>query len=148
MGDVIVVSRQQRKALERENLRWPEHLVEIPRDRIPPHQDGKFARVMRSRHFLLQEFVEPGGIIRLSVNRSTLLGDGRWEDGIAWDDLQRLKAEAGYADRFAVEIYPADVDVVNVGNVRHLWLLPEPLAFAWSRTGGSPAIPRREGCPG
>lgn len=148
MGDAIIVSRQQRKALERENLRWPEHLVEIPRASLPPHQDGKFVRVMRSRQFLLQEFIEPDGITRLSVSRSTLRGDGRWEDGITWDELQRVKAEAGYGDRFAVEVYPADADVVNVGNLRHLWILPAPLAFAWSRPGGSPAIPRREGCPG
>jgi hypothetical protein len=32
---------------------------------------------------------------------------------------------------WAVEIYPADGDVVAVANMRHLWLLPEAPAFAW-----------------
>jgi hypothetical protein len=45
--------------------------------------------------------------------------------------LQRLKAECGYADRDAVEVYPRERDVVNVANLRHLWVMREPLAFAW-----------------
>lgn len=148
MAEGIIRSRQERKALERENLRWPEKLAEVPRATLPAHQSDRFVRVLRSRQFLVQEFIEPGGIIRLSVNRTTLRGHGRWDDGITWDELQRLKAEAGYGDRFAVEVYPADGDVVNVGNLRHVWILPEPLAFAWRRTGGSQPAPRREGCPG
>jgi len=130
----ILVSRQQRKALERENLRWPEALAEVPLESLPRHQSDKFVRVLRSRRFLVQVFDEPGGVVRLSASRTVLRGDGRWEDGITWDELQRLKAEAGYGDRFAVEVYPADANVVNVGNLRHLWILPEPLTFAWSRT--------------
>ena len=147
MADGFITNRHQRKKLERENLRWPEELIEIPTEHLPLHQSSMFVRAMRSRRFLLQEFAEPNGVIRLSISRSTLRRDGRWEDGITWDELQRLKAEAGYGDRFAVEVYPADTDVVNVGNLRHLWILPEPLAFAWRLTGGSPAIPRHEGCP-
>lgn len=145
MAEGIIRTRQERKALERENLRWPEHLVPVG---AGAHPSEKFTRVLRSRRFLVQEFVEPGGIVRLSINRTTLRGDGRWDDGITWDELQRLKAEAGYGDRFAVEVYPADGDVVNEGNLRHLWILPEPLAFAWRRTGGSQPDPRREGCRG
>lgn len=148
MNNGIFKSRQQRKALERENLRWPETLVELPATALPAHQSGKFVRALRSRRFLVQVFNESDGIIRLSASRTVLRGNGRWEDGITWDELQRLKAEAGYGDCFAVEVYPADIHVVNVGNLRHLWILPEPPAFAWRRIGDLPAIPRREGCPG
>ncbi|WP_202842089.1 DUF7694 domain-containing protein [Luteimonas saliphila] len=133
MAEGIHASRQQRKALERANRDWPERLAEIPRGSLPPHQSEKFVRALRSRQFLVQEFAEPGDIIRLSASRTTLRGDGRWDDGISWDELQRLKAEAGYGDRFAVEVYPADVDVVNVGNLRHLWILPAAPPFAWRR---------------
>lgn len=143
MADAIIRTRQERKALERENLRWPEELVELKLDTLPKHQSSMFRRAWRSRRFLVQEFAEPEGVIRLSCSRSTLRGDGRWEDGITWDELQRLKAEAGYGGRFAIEVYPADIDVVNVGNLRHLWILPEPLPFAWKRPN-----PQREGCPG
>lgn len=55
------------------------------------------------------------------------------QDGISWDALQEIKGAVGYADRDAVEIYPRDADVVNVANMRHLWITPEPIAFAWRK---------------
>lgn len=66
----------------------------------------------------------------MSVCR-TSMRQGRWVDGISWDDLQRLKREAGYGESDAVEVYPADSDVVNVANMRHLWILETPIRFAW-----------------
>lgn len=122
------------RQLQRDNAGWPEALVEIPRDRWPawPHGDRPPARVLRSRTFLVQVFLERDDVVRLSVSRASLRTDGRWDDGITWDELQRLKAEAGYGARWAVEVYPPDPEVVNVGNLRHLWLVDEP-AFAWRR---------------
>jgi hypothetical protein len=55
----------------------------------------------------------------------------RPRDGIGWDDLQRLKGEAGYGEYCAVEIYPPDADVVNVANMRHLFILKSPPAMMW-----------------
>lgn len=89
--------------------------------------------LFRSRQFLLQVFHDKNGGLRLSVNRTEY--DERkqsWREDISWDELQRLKAEAGFADRWAVEIYPAADAVVNVANMRHLWLLGEAPAFAWN----------------
>ncbi|EOG1815585.1 hypothetical protein ACK3RA_000943 [Enterobacter hormaechei] len=51
----------------------------------------------------------------------------------AGDALQEIKSAVGYGDRDAVEIYPRDSDVVNVANMRHLWITPEPIAFAWRK---------------
>jgi hypothetical protein len=140
-------TRNQRRALDKLNLQWPLTLREIPRETWPPQVDGHNSdftnprvRALRSRDFLVQAFALPDGQLRLSVCRTRLRADGRWDDGISWDDLQRLKAEAGYGDRYAVELYPADSDVVNVGNLRHLWLLDAPPAFAWRPKGGLIAI--------
>lgn len=83
-----------------------------------------------SRDFLVQVFLEKRAI-RLSVNRTTIQSDGRWSDRITWDELQAIKREVGYGDRFAVEIYPADRDLVNVANMRHLWILRDPLGIGW-----------------
>ena len=131
---MIHTSRNQRRALLRENLGWPIALREIPREQWPSPNDA-CARVWRSSAFLVQEYKPTvGGVIRLSVNRTIMRGDGRWDDGISWDELQKIKQETGHGDRFAVEVYPSDDDVVNVGNLRHLWILPEPPAFAWRRT--------------
>lgn len=69
---------------------------------------------------------------RIAVMRTSLQPDGqRWKGNISWDDLQRLKREAGYGDVDALEVYPRDRDVVNVANVRHLWLMPDGIDFAW-----------------
>ena len=86
--------------------------------------------VWRSRDYLVQVYRD-NGYERLSVLRAVLDTTGRWADGIPWDDLQRLKAECGRGDRWAVEVYPASHKVVNVSNLRHLWLLPEPPPYGW-----------------
>lgn len=129
---MIATTRKQRRALMRENLRQPEALREVPREQWPPGAPDRLLKVWRSRDFLAQLYATAvPGVVRLSVNRTVALPSGRWDDGLSWDELQRVKAEAGFADRYAVEVYPAEVDTVNVANMRHLWLLPEPPAFAW-----------------
>ncbi len=85
----------------------------------------------RSREFLAQLYGHES-LPRLSVTRTSIKGD-RWADGITWDELQRVKSECGFGGVDAVEVYPPDCDVVNVGNLRHLWLMPAPLPFAWRR---------------
>ena len=95
-------------------------------------REGAPFAAWRSRGFLVQQFTAPApAICRLSILRTTLAGD-RWADNITWDEIQRLKAEAGFGSAWAVEIYPDDREVVCVANIRHIWLLPEAPAFAWN----------------
>jgi hypothetical protein len=132
---VIEPTRQQRRQLDRENLLWPETLQQVPRDQWPPSSlptSRLPAETWRSRGFLVQVFAENDGIERLSVCRTSHNGNS-WEDQISWDELQRLKSECRRADKFAVEIFPSDRDVVNVANMRHLWIMPAPLPFGWTR---------------
>lgn len=129
-------SREQLREMEIENRRFPvDRLVEIPRDEWPAAGVTlKHVRVCRSRDFLIQVFAEPNDVIRLSVQRCAFdRKTGRWKDGISWDDLQHLKKLAGYGDRAAVELYPPDSEMVNVANLRHLWILPEAPEFMWRR---------------
>ena len=80
-------------------------------------------RVFRSRDYLVQVIEEPKpNVIRLTVCRTAIDDYGDWRDNISWDEMQRLKNEAGYEDCDAIEIYPAEKDKVNVGNMRHLWI--------------------------
>lgn len=58
----------------------------------------------------------------------------RAKDGIHWDDIQRLKAEAGFATAWAVECYPAAGQVVDVANMRHIFIMPEAPDWAWKRS--------------
>ena len=129
----IVTTRQQRRALELENAKWPTVLQIVPRREWPAwHQDSIILRVWRSRDFLVQEYAvdHDDVLVRLSVNRTKLTGE-RWSDNVTWDELQQIKAECGYAEYEAVEIYPAACDVVNVENMRHLWIMSGFLTFVW-----------------
>ena len=99
--------------------------------RLPPFE------VWRSRHFLVQLFNEDG-VTRITVNRTHKPNGRDWAEGVSWDDLMQVKREIGRADLWAVELYPPDQHIVNLANMRHLWLLDEPPAFGWRRSKGDP----------
>jgi hypothetical protein len=130
-------SVSQIRTLHRENRRRPEKLAPIPATEWPdgiadsPFQTGSVATdVFRSRDFLLVVW-DQSGTTRLSVMRTDFdLRTRHQRADITWDDLQRLKGEAGYGKMTAVEIYPPDDRVVNVANMRHLFLVDAP-RFMW-----------------
>ncbi len=141
MSEARALRKMRERFLATENARWPAALAPVPREQWPPSMsagpDAPIA-VLRSMTFLVQVFDATSGL-RLSVNRTVVsgweAGQPKWLEGISWDEMQRLKAEAGYADRWAVEIFPPSADVVNVANMRHLWLLPEAPSYGWRRGG-------------
>lgn len=119
---------------ERDSAAFPAHLVPVGQDQWPG--DAMFGGVAigayRSRDFVVVVWQEPNGITRLSVNRTDWDKDqARFRGDIGWDDLQRLKAEAGYGDVAAVEVYPPDRHVINTANMRHLFLMPTLPPFMW-----------------
>lgn len=128
------VSREQRRQLAIENAGYPKHLITIPSAQwCPvPWDDSNRTEVWRSCDFLVQIFAEKHGAERLTICRTRIMGK-TWQDGISWDDLQRLKRECGRAKKWAVEIFPAESDIVNVANMRHLWVLPQAPEFSWQR---------------
>lgn len=85
----------------------------------------------RNKDFLVQEYHESEHVVRLSICRTRLNKLGEWQDDISWDELQNIKNKIGYAEFDAIEIFPKEKDVVNVSNMRHLWITPDPIAFAW-----------------
>jgi hypothetical protein len=129
-------SREERRALERENAKQPPVLTERPSSEWAhrwPFGSKPPVRVWRSRYYLVQMHEEESGT-RLSINRTTFdVATGRWDENISWDELQLVKRECGFADRWAVEIFPPDSEIVNAANMRHLWLLPEAPSFGWKR---------------
>jgi hypothetical protein len=92
-------------------------------DRSGKKQEIK--EVWRSRRFMVQLY-QNGDWLRISVNRSEYLPDQDcWREGISWDDLMQVKSQIGFSDWDAIEIYPKEIDVVNVTNMRHLWIVPD-----------------------
>ena len=130
----IITTRAERRELARQNAKMPRELRLVPCEEWPLElQRSRINRVWRSRDFLVQEYAEDEPVlVRLSVLRTTLDPKlGRWVDGITWDELQAIKSEIGYGSHDALELYPADQDVVNVANLRHLWVMRELATFAW-----------------
>ena len=133
------ITREQSRQLERDRAKWPAAMTEIPADQWPPatrfHPRGPL-KVWRSRDFLAQLF-EDGITLRLSIQRTAPRSDNQWVDDISWDDLQRVKNECGFDGHWMVELYPPVADVVNVANIRHLWVGLEPPPFGWHRAKAS-----------
>lgn len=129
------VRRAAEKHLEQDRLKWPTHLVPVPHEQWPEGSGRKMpTEIWRSRNFLLQVFPWSDSVVRLSICRTAIQRDGNWQQEITWDELQDLKRQCGMGDHDAVEIYPADSDVVNVANMRHLWVLKDhDLDFIWRR---------------
>lgn len=101
--------------------------VDHPSGRYPDGVEGAW----QSRDFLAVLYSLDSGP-RLTVNRVQIdKRTGMWRDGITWDELQRIKDQCGFADSWAVEVFPPADLVVNVASMRHLWLLPEPPQFGW-----------------
>ena len=120
----------QRRQMAKDNAKWPLKLRQVPRD-LWPSERPDILEVWRSRGFLVQVCSEPNGYVRMSVNRTAHTGDN-WVAAITWDELMQLKRECGRGDADALELYPADADVVNVANIRHLFFPPSPVDFKWA----------------
>ena len=52
---------------------------------------------------------------------------------MSWEDLMQVKRDCGFGELDAVEVYPADKDIFNSGNLRHLFFIGE-LPFALRNT--------------
>lgn len=124
--------KEVRRYIETESKKYPANsFLEIP---LPDHHRGQngLIKAMRSRDYLVQVYVDKGAI-RFSVNSVRIKDDGHWEEGISWDTLMSIKRQLGYGDYDAVEVYPKDADIVNVANIRHIFIfiLNESLPFIW-----------------
>ena len=110
-------------------------MKEVPRSEWPfmTGIESKPINVWLSNDYLAVLYEQRiNGMRRLTVNRtrrdrSKRPGQGTdWRDGITWDELQRIKNECLGEDTWCVEVYPAESDLVNVYNMRHLWVLDGP----------------------
>lgn len=122
--------REKRDKLRKENSKWPDKLIEIPMELWPDKAEGRL-KMFRSKSFFLQVYQEQEGL-RLSINRTTVDSALKWQQDISWEELQDMKRQAGYGGHLAVEVYPADSNVVNVANMRHLWIV-KGLSVGWKR---------------
>lgn len=126
-----------RHAYHKRRKTFPKKLEPVPPDELGEAVADKLQynpprKVWRSQAFLVQLFKE-GPHYRLSVNRCGINSDGSWKGDIRWDELMECKRQCGYGDHWAIEVYPPDEHVVNVANIRHLWLAEQPPPYAWRK---------------
>ena len=101
---------------------------EVPRDQWPLMTEFETVplKVWLSSDYLAVLYEQRAdGCKRLTVNRTRRNGKG-WRDGITWDELQRVKNECLGPDVWCVENYPSEDKLVNVSNMRHLFVLDAP----------------------
>lgn len=94
-----------------------------------PEKDSRsrVTKVFRDDRFLVQ-VRKHGSTVRLTISKiNHTIKNNRtiWEDGITWDELQEIKNKCGFKDQWLCEYFPADDEVVNIANMRHLWVLDE-----------------------
>lgn len=140
-----MLNRAQRRAAKAyaraEVAKRPAMLSELSKAEWPQsyqHAEHPPTHVWISQKYLVQMFDEEPfqGIDtrRLSINRVMLKSDGHWEENLTWEELQQVKREIGFGDWYGIEIYPRDGDIVNVANLRHLWILAAPLSIGWFKS--------------
>jgi hypothetical protein len=124
-----------RRYLQANNKTFSDKFVEFGGNTLHPLKD--FFKAIRNRDFCVQLFhqmtEEFGLVVRMSVNRTNINSQGKWEDGITWDELQKVKSGCGYGECMAIEIYPEDSELVTDANMRHLFILNSRLSFGWTR---------------
>jgi len=133
----IIYAKQ--KFLRKTNRNFPvDSMVNIPEDDWPKDipwisADVRTA-VLRSRDFFVQIFqtTDPK-VLRLSVNRTEIDKNGRFVDGITWEELMAVKTMAGCSEKWAVEVFPPVEETINVANMRHLFLFDEAPSYAWRK---------------
>lgn len=93
----------------------------------------RLIEVWKSKDFLIQIAQEKYNK-RITINKTkfTLVnGKAIWAQGITWDEIQEIKSQVGFGNYWAVECYPPNEQVVNVANMRHIWILEHEPEFGW-----------------
>lgn len=123
------------REMARENARFGREFIQIPEEQWP--EGSKAAggdrpiAAFRNARFFVQVCREENGAVRISVNRTQIDETYNFVGGITWDELFIIKNEIGYADKDCIEIYPAESKLVNVANIRHLFILETPHPLNW-----------------
>lgn len=126
-----------RRAYQKRLATFPANLEPMPDEEFNAIVSNKSdlnppRKAWRSAKFLVQLFKE-GNNFRLSVNRCKIDKKGQWVGDITWDELMECKRQCGYGSLWATEVYPPDDQIVNVANMRHLFLVNEPPQYAWKK---------------
>ena len=124
--------RTAKLQLKRDNSKASTDLTEVNKSLWPQYNLSNLVNVFRSKTFMVQLFEEKNAT-RLTICRTAINNDGTWKANITWEELQEIKKQVGFGDSFAVEIFPKDKNIVNVANMRHLWIPDFEIELGWTK---------------
>jgi hypothetical protein len=101
-----------------ENVPWKTEVAARPNAPKPLPGLYRFAKNNRYSVQFFKRQTEWGEVIHLIVRRHDE------KPTRSWVDLQRLKNELVGKDRIAVEVFPAEADLIDDADLYHLWVLP------------------------
>jgi len=118
----------------------PFKMIEVPMEKwrhLNGNKDSDVIRVFQCSKYLvvfqcskyLVQIRKHRDKVRMAINKvhhTFKHGKPIWQDGITWDELQEIKNQCGFEDCWLCEYYPPKDKVVNVANIRHLWVIPTP----------------------
>lgn len=136
MSNPIFTSEFSEK-IELENQTLSEGLQDVTNFNFPRKDEmiatGMIERWI-SKNFDVRVYKHADGSERLFINRRSVDEEQKtWKGDITWDELMEIKRQCGRGDKFALEIFPKDKNIVNVGNYRHLWIVDESkFPFVWA----------------
>jgi hypothetical protein len=112
---------------------------EVPKSEWIKLEDTNPIKVWKSDDYLVQLYKDEDGTERLSINSCWYKLNGfnspTWKDNLTWDELQSIKNSIGYENKWLVECYPPIGNVVNIANIRHLFVLDEKPTYAFKKRG-------------
>ncbi len=81
--------------------------------------------------------VQVFAVVESRLGLVTPLGIRRHDQGLnfPWYDLQRIKNEVTDPERAAIEVFPAESDLVDDANMRWMWVLESGVKFKFNPTG-------------
>lgn len=132
--DDSTLNREQRRALEKAKRQliasYPETLEVVPENdpNLPYSSHPQdIDKIYRSKKYTVIVWNVPAGK-KLSIQRNEWDSHtNRYRDNISWDEIQEIKRQCGFGEQNAIEFYPPDSEVINIANVRHIWILPDEL---------------------
>lgn len=126
------LNRAQRRALEKVKRQliatYPDELTIVPEnDPNMPYTSHPqdLDSVWRNKKYTVMVWNVPAGK-KITISRNEWDSHTcRYKDGITWDEIMEIKRGVGFGNQNAVEFYPPDNEVINIANVRHIWILPD-----------------------
>lgn len=129
----------------------PASLIEVPKHEFPvnaPSPDEAY--IDRENGVVVQVWnnATPGcdgtpwqGTIRVCVRHTTAhnlreYDDSRFSVPITWDDLQAIK-DRFWPDQIAVEVFPPRSSIVNIADLRWIWVLPKGASLPFNLQASS-----------